>query len=204
MSQAPWYQRPFSLIREAFSRAQTPPAVESSSLTEDADLTEVSIEIHSQPAAVEDPAERQAKRAAFMERLRRKREGDPLWAALTDGYPYDERSFVVFEEAGLDSDVDPKRGRNRAGFVGNAGFRHARDPVVGEIPFAINQYGEKITGKFSVEYDDLRSRIKNLRALGIRPSQSEKALAELDDQLKRVRRRAGIVGRVFEFPGRDI
>ena len=115
-------------------------------------------------------------------------------------YLYDESAFLVFEGADLDEDVNAKTGRSPAGFVGCAEFRYVQDPVLSNMPFAVDHTGKKLSGKFLLEYDSIARRIRNLKENGIRPTQSEKALFDLDTKLSALRRSAGFTGRVLSFP----
>lgn len=131
--------------------------------------------------------------------FRRARE-EPLAPSPPQGYLYDESAFVLFEEAALDEDVNPRTRRSRAGFTGCAEFRYVQTPFHLDMPFAVDQNGKKMAGTFSVEYDMLARRAKNLRKNGICPSQTEKAILDLDAKLNALRRQAGLNGRLLSFP----
>lgn len=116
-------------------------------------------------------------------------------------YQYDESSFVRFEGADLDEDVNPRTRQSGAGFTGCAEFRHLHDPTTpGIMPFAVDHAGRKLTGTFFIEYDALPRRVRHLRENGIRPSETLKAIEDLDAKLNALRRNAGLNGTVLLFP----
>lgn len=119
-------------------------------------------------------------------------------------YSYDESAFVRFEGADLDEDVNPKKRKSGAGFVGCAEFSYVQEVTTpGAMPFAVDRAGRRLTGSFLVEYDTLLIRARNLRENGIRPSETMKAIGELDAKLNTLRRDAGLGGIVVGFPARD-
>lgn len=124
---------------------------------------------------------------------------DASGTAATE-YRYDESQFAVCTETWLEVNLDPITLVSPNGtHVGAADFLEVRaDP---EIPFALDETGRKVPVDFFVHYDQLPERIENLKRLGIRPSQSEKGLREIDAKLAEFRREAGPIGRLLRFPG---
>lgn len=118
-------------------------------------------------------------------------------------YQYDESQFAVCTETWLEVNLDPQTLISANGtHVGAADFLEVRaDP---DIPFALDETGRKVPVCFFVQYDQLRERIENLKRLGIRPSQSEKALREIEAKLTEFRRENGLTGKLLRFPGHEL
>lgn len=113
-------------------------------------------------------------------------------------YKYDESQFAVYQESCLDN-IDPQTFIAPNGIrVGAAEFVEVQaDPG---LSFRVDERGEKVPVLFNVLYKDLPKRIESLKRLGIRPSQSEKAMNDLNAQLHELRRKAGLTGKVLQFP----
>jgi hypothetical protein len=114
-------------------------------------------------------------------------------------FRYDESEFVLLDCVDIEAELDQTTWRAPNGTrVGSAAFKDAQSG--GALPFYLTELGSKVPTLQLVTYDDLPARIERLKAIGVRPSQSELALDTLNHLLAEYRRANGLATRVLMFP----